>query len=112
MNNKTNPECPVCTEKEVEQLRRDLNECKKRGQSKDRQIKHLNKRVFVLTMIAIGIAAIFGKEALDSITEWLGSINNFRGAAQDLTGVVTPSPGALPLMAIAFFACKPSRRRK
>ena len=112
MNNEKNPECHICTKNDNEQLRRDLVECRKRGQTKDRQIKELNKKVFILTMIAIGVAAIFGKEALDSITEWIGSINNFRGAAQDMTGSIVPAPGALPLMAIALFATKRPRRRK
>ena len=67
-------ECPICQTKELAQVQHDLNECKKRGRDKDRQIKKLNKQVFILTMVAIGIGAIFGKEALDSITEWLSSI--------------------------------------
>ena len=105
-------QCPVCTQSEVTQLRRDLAECKKRGQSKDRQIKQLNKRVFILTMIAIGIGAIFGKEALDAITEWMGSVTDFRDGADNLLqGRIVPSPGALPLLAISCFAFRRRRRR-
>ena len=112
MNNEKNPECHICTKNDNEQLRRDLVECRKRGQTKDREIKQLNKRVFILKMIAIAVAAIFGKEALDSITEWLGSINGFRGAAQDMTGSIVPAPGTLPIMAMAFLVTRRSRRRK
>lgn len=103
--------CPVCQVKELSQLRHELNECKKRGQSKDRTIKQLNKRVFILTAIAVGIGAIFGKEALDSITEWLGSINSFKSGVQDLSGVVAPAPGTLAVFAILPFIGK-SRKRK
>ena len=109
-NNMTSNECPVCSQKEVEQLRRDLSECKKRGQTKDKQIKHLNKRVFILTMIAIAIGAIFGKEALDSITEWLGSIKGFRGAV-DGQAMILPEPGTLAVFGLLLVKRKSRRRR-
>ena len=104
-------ECPICQTKELAQTRQELNECKKRGQTKDRQIKKLNKQVFILTAIAVGIGAIFGKEALDSITEWLGSINSFKSSVQDLSGFIVPAPGTLGLMAIALVVFRPKRRR-
>lgn len=104
-------ECPICQTKELTQTKHELNECKKRGQTKDRQIKKLNKQVFILTAIAVGIGAIFGKEALDSITEWLGSINSFKSSVQDLSGFIVPAPGTLGLMAIALVVCRPKRRR-
>ena len=101
--------CPVCQEKELQQLRRDLSECKKRGQGKDKKIKDLDKKVFILTLIAIGIGAILGKEFLDSLVEWLDSIKNFRGGIQGLT-LNLPAPGALALFGIAFLS--PGRKRK
>ena len=104
-------ECPICQTKELTQPKHELNECKKRGQTKDRQIKKLNKQVFILTAIAVGIGAIFGKEALDSITEWLGSINSFKSSVKDLSGFIVPAPGTLGLMAIALVVCRPKRRR-
>tara|TARA_Y100001963_G_scaffold145777_1_gene219845 strand:+ start:509 stop:835 length:327 start_codon:yes stop_codon:yes gene_type:complete len=104
-------ECPICQTKELAQTRHELNECKKRGQTKDRQIKKLNKQVFILTAIAVGIGAIFGKEALDSITEWLGSIKSFKSSVQDLSGLIVPAPGTLGLMAIALVVFRPKRRR-
>ena len=104
-------ECPICQTKELAQTRQELNECKKRGQTKDRQIKKLNKQVFILTAIAVGIGAIFGKEALDSITDWRGSINSFKSSVQDLSGFIVPAPGNLGLMAIALVVCRPKRRR-
>ena len=92
--------CPICQIKELAQTKHELNECKKRGQSKDRTIKQLNKRVFILTAVAVGIGAIFGKEALDSITEWLGSVKAFKSSVQDLSGVVVPAPGTLAMLAL------------
>ena len=104
--------CPVCAKKETQQLRNALHECKNSGRIKDKAIEKLNKRVFVLTMIAIGIAAIFGKEALDTVTEWIKSIGEFKNAAGDLTQARNiPAPGALPLLAAAFFVSRKSRRR-
>ena len=105
-------ECPICQTKELAQTKHELSECKKRGQSKDRAIKQLNKRVFILTAVAVGIGAIFGKEALDSITEWLGSIKSFKSSVQDLSGFIVPAPGGLGLLAIAFIVCRPTSRRR
>ena len=99
--------CPVCQEKELQQLKRDLAECKKRNQSKDKKIKTLDKRVFILTLIAIGIGAIFGKEALDKFVEWLDTINGVRGGMDEL---IFPTPGALALFGIALFF--PGRKRR
>ena len=108
---KTEP-CQACQTKELETLKHELSKCKDNGKSKDRKIKALDKRVFMLTAIAVGIGAIFGKEALDSITEWLGSINSFRSSADNLTGHIIPAPGTLGVFAIAMFAARPRRRRK
>ena len=103
--------CPICQIKELAQTKHELNECKKRGQSKDRTIKQLNKRVFILTTVAVGIGAIFGKEALDSITEWLGSIKAFKSSVKDLSGVVVPAPGTLVLFALLPLITTSRRRR-
>jgi|TARA_R100000479_G_scaffold133157_1_gene70671 hypothetical protein len=104
--------CPVCTKKETQQLRDALHECKTSGRVKDQAIEKLNKRVFILTMIAIGIAAIFGKEALDAVTEWIRSVGEFKNAAGDLTQARSiPSPGAVPLLAAAAIVSRKTRRR-
>ena len=104
-------ECPVCQTKELSQIQHDLAECKKRGRAKDLEIKKLNKQIFILTMIAIGIGAVFGKEMLDSITEWIGSINSFKSSVQDLSGFIVPAPGTLGLLATVFLVSKPTRKR-
>lgn len=104
--------CPVCTKKETQQLRNALNECNTRNRVKDKAIEQLNKRVFILTMIAIGIAAIFGKEALDAVTEWIRSVGDFKNAAGDLTQARDiPGPGGIPLMAAAAIVSRKTRRR-
>ena len=101
-------ECPVCRDKEVDHLRRELSECQKRHKSKDRKIKTLDKRVFILTLIAIGIGAVLGKETLDKIIEWLETANGVRRGVDDL---IFPSPGTLALFAIAFIPAGRRRRK-
>tara|TARA_R100000008_G_C3443089_1_gene95462 strand:- start:167 stop:496 length:330 start_codon:yes stop_codon:yes gene_type:complete len=103
--------CENCQTNEVERLKADLRKCQEGSKSKDRKIKKLDKKVFVLTAIAVGIGAIFGKEVLDSITEWLGSINSFNSSVNDLTGYIVPSPGTLGVFAVAMLVTKPRRRR-
>tara|TARA_R100001086_G_scaffold169725_2_gene92500 strand:+ start:4092 stop:4439 length:348 start_codon:yes stop_codon:yes gene_type:complete len=104
--------CPVCEKKETERLRDDLHKCRTSNRVADATIKQLNKRVFVLSMIAIGIAAIFGKEALDALTEWLQSISEFKDAAGGVTQArAIPGPGALSLMAAAGIMSRRTRRR-
>jgi len=105
-------ECPNCRNKETEQLKNDLFECKKRNKSKDAKIKKLDKKVFILTAIAVGIGAIFGKEALDAITEWLSSVGEFKSAANNLSAGVYPAPGTLPIFGLAYLVTRKSRRRK
>ena len=103
--------CENCQTNEVERLKADLRKCQEGSKSKDRKIKKLDKKVFVLTAIAVGIGAIFGKEVLDSITEWLGSMNSFNSNVNDLTGYIVPSPGTLGVFAVAMLVTKPRRRR-
>tara|TARA_R100000988_G_C3870459_1_gene103523 strand:- start:32 stop:370 length:339 start_codon:yes stop_codon:yes gene_type:complete len=112
MKMKEENQCPNCRSQEVQQLKNDLHKCKEGQKAKDRKIKALDKKVFILTIIAVGIGAIFGKEALDAITEWLGSIGEFNSAASNLSAGVHPSPGTLPIFAMAFFMTKKTRRRK
>lgn len=106
------PPCPVCSKKETQRLRNDLHECRTRNRVADKAIEQLNKKVFVLTMIAIGIAAIFGKEALDAVTEWIKSVSEFRNAADGVTQASNiPGPGGLSLLAAAAIVSRKSRRR-
>jgi len=79
---------------------------------KDRKIQKLDKKVFILMCIVVGVGAIFGKEALDSIAEWLGTIGEIKGGVDNLTTArIIPAPGALALFPIAMIFGKRSRRR-
>lgn len=104
--------CQACAKKETQQLRNALHECKTGNRVKDKTIEQLNKKVFILTIIAMCIAAIFGKEALDTLTEWIKSVGEFRNAAGDLTQARDiPGPGAFSLLATALLVSRKTRRR-
>ena len=92
-------------------MRRDLAECRKKNQGKEKRIKELDKKVFILTLIAIGIGVILGKEMLDSLVEWIESIKAFRGGINGLV-LDLPSPGTLPIMALALFPVRSRKRRR
>jgi MYXO-CTERM domain-containing protein len=102
-------DCPYCRNKEIDQLKSDLFNCKKSTQAKDKKIRELDKRVFTLTIIAVAIGVIFGKETLDNLVEWLDSIHAFKSGASSVTEVVTPAPGTLAMFGLALL---PIRRRK
>ena len=103
-------ECQICKDRELKKLKEDLHKCQKNSQAKDKKLKVLNKRVFICTLIGVAIAAIFGKEALDALTEWIGSIKGFNNKL--LTGeYIFPSPSALALFALAGLTSG-SRKRK
>ncbi len=105
-------QCPVCSTKELQQLRNDLVKCKQNGQAKDRKIQKLDKKVFILMCIVVGIGAIFGKEALDSIAEWLGTIGEIKGGVNNLTaGAIIPAPGVLPVLAMPLLFGNRRRRK-
>jgi hypothetical protein len=106
---KESNQCSNCQSKETLQLKDELFKCKQSQKSKDGKIKKLDKKVFILTVICVGIGAIFGKEALDSIAEWLSTIGSIKGGIQDV--VILPAPGALPLLAMPLIFGK-GRRRK
>jgi hypothetical protein len=105
-------ECQDCQKKELNQLKNDLHLCKQRNKTKDSKIKKLDKKVFILTVIAVGIGAIFGKETLDSIIEWMSTIGDFKSASDNLTtGLILPAPGTLAVFAL-FPLLSNGRRRK
>tara|TARA_Y100000004_G_C8815578_1_gene369604 strand:+ start:309 stop:701 length:393 start_codon:yes stop_codon:yes gene_type:complete len=101
-----------CQEKELQQLKNELHKCKQGNESKARQIKKLDKKVFILMAICVGIGAILGKEALDTIAEWLGTLGEIKGGVDNLTqGAIVPAPGVLPVLAMPLLLGR-SRRRK
>ena len=101
-----------CHKKELQQVKNDLHKCRVSGQVKEKKIEKLDKKVFILTAICVGIGAIMGKEALDSIAEWLGTIGEIKTGIDNLrTESVIPSPGALALFALAGIVGQRGRRR-
>ena len=104
-------QCPNCQSRETQQLKSDLHECKRKNKAKDTKIKKLDKKIFVLTIIAVSIGAIFGKEVLDSIVEWMESVGDFSSAADRMTTGVYPAPGTLAVFALYPFVSR-SRKRK
>ena len=105
--------CDNCQKQELTQLKNELHLCRKSSESKDRKIKALDKKVFVLTIIAVGIAAIFGKEALDVVIEWIDSIGKFNSGVNNIsaTGNV-PHPGTLAVFGAFAIMTRKSRKRK
>tara|TARA_Y100001963_G_scaffold55644_1_gene77784 strand:- start:590 stop:928 length:339 start_codon:yes stop_codon:yes gene_type:complete len=101
-----------CQEKELQRIKSDLHKCKTSSEAKTRQIKKLDKKVFILMAIVVGVGAILGKETLDQIAEWLGTLGEIKGGVDNLTrGAIIPAPGVLPLLAMPLLL-GPSRRRK
>jgi uncharacterized protein with ACT and thioredoxin-like domain len=101
--------CSQCQEKELNQTRHELQKCKSANAIKDKEIKKKEKTVFILMCIVVGIGAIFGKEAVDSISEWLESFNAVKSQVKDMVSVV-PGPGALMVAAMGFVCIRPRRR--
>jgi hypothetical protein len=87
-----------------------LKKCEDRHKVKDRRIKELKKKVQIGTLVGVAIAAIFGKETLDTIVEWLSSIQSFGSASSDVFSVY-PSPGVLSVFAAAFLLTGVKRRK-
>ena len=101
--------CSQCQEKELNQTRHELQKCKSANAVKDKEIKKKEKTVFILMCIVVAIGAIFGKEAVDSITEWLESINAVKGQVEDMVSVV-PGPATLGIAAMGFVCMRPRRK--
>jgi hypothetical protein len=110
MSEETKHICEYCKKKEIEHLQYELAQCQKAHKAKDQKIQKLDKKVFILMCIVIGIGAVFGKEALDNIIEWLDTINSVKSQVNDLTAADIPGPGALLLLACAPLAIRPRRK--
>ena len=101
--------CEQCQEKELNQTRHELQKCKSANATKDKEIKKKEKTVFILMCIVVGIGAIFGKEAVDSITEWLESFNAVKGQGEGMVSVV-PGPATLGIAGMGFMCVRPRRK--
>ena len=104
--------CKRCQESEVSKLKTDLMLCRKQHETKDRKIKALDKKVFILTFIVVGVGAIFGKEAVDTIIEWLGKIGEVKTGVDNLHGAIVPPPSSLAVFGMFALMSRRSRRRK
>lgn len=104
--------CKRCQESEVAKLKSDLMLCRKQHETKDRKIKSLDKKVFILTFIVVGVGAIFGKEAVDTIIEWLGKIGEVKTGVDNLHGAIVPPPSSLAVFGMFALMSRRSRRRK
>tara|TARA_R100000458_G_scaffold45232_1_gene43430 strand:- start:3219 stop:3548 length:330 start_codon:yes stop_codon:yes gene_type:complete len=101
--------CEQCKKKDSDHLQHELNQCQKLNKTKDQQIKKLDKKVFILMCIVVGIGAVLGKESLDALLAWLETLNAVKAQVDELTAIV-PGPGALLLCAATPLAVRPRRR--
>jgi preprotein translocase subunit SecY len=102
--------CDFCKKKEAEHLQYELNQCQKTNKVQNQKIQKLDRKVFILMCCVVAIGAVFGKETLDSLIEWLQTINSVKTQVDDLTASNIPGPGALLLLACAPLAVRPRRK--
>ena len=60
--------------------------------------------------IVVGIGAIFGKEALDGINEWLESFGAVKGHIEDLSSANVPGPATLAVLGMGIGCMRPRRK--
>lgn len=102
--------CDQCQEKELQQTRHELQKCQSTNSVKDKELKKKDKKVFILMCIVVGIGAIFGKEALDTISEWLESIGNVKSGVDNLRAGIVPGPATLAVFALGAASLRPRKR--
>ena len=107
---KSSTVCEQCQDKELQKTKYELQKCQSANSAKDKELKKKDKKVFILMCVVVGIGAIFGKEALDSISEWLETIGNVKGGVDNLTADIIPGPGTLGLFAIGAGSFRPRRK--
>jgi cell division protein FtsB len=102
--------CDRCNKKDSDHLQHELNQCLRSNKAKDQQIKKLDKKVFILMCIVVGIGAVLGKESLDSLLAWLETINAVRTQVDDLTAANIPGPATAFLCVFSPIAVRPRRK--
>tara|TARA_R100001509_G_C4818889_1_gene199088 strand:- start:481 stop:819 length:339 start_codon:yes stop_codon:yes gene_type:complete len=102
--------CEQCQEKELQQTKHELHKCQSANSAKDKELKKKDKKVFILMCIVVGIGAIFGKEALDSISEWLETIGSVKSGVENLTASIVPGPATLGMFALGGVTVRPRKR--
>lgn len=100
-----------------------LKKCEDKNRQKEKKIQKIEKKVLTLTLIVVIIGTLVGKEALDSIMDWLNSVNEVKSVIKDTISVNDPfimeypqvygtSPGPATLAAFGCLMFMPTRRRK
>ena len=102
--------CERCKKQEADHLEYELNQCRKLNKSKDQQIKKLDKKIFIMMCIVVGIGAVLGKESLDSLLAWLETLNAVKTQVDGLTDANIPGPATLFLCAASPIAIRPRKR--
>ena len=102
--------CEQCQEKELQQTKHELHKCQSANAAKDKEIKKKDKDRFILTCIVVGIGVLLGKEALDSISEWLETIGNVKSGVENLTASIIPGPATLGMFALGGVTVRPRKR--
>tara|TARA_R100001082_G_scaffold110915_2_gene92384 strand:+ start:5302 stop:5637 length:336 start_codon:yes stop_codon:yes gene_type:complete len=103
--------CEQCRQKDSDHLQHELNQCQRLQKTKDQQIQKLDKKVFVLMCIVVGIGAVLGKESLDSLLEWMETLNSFKGQVDEMTSANIPGPAVLAVFATAIpFSVRPRKK--
>ena len=102
--------CDQCQEKELQQTRHELQKCQSANSAKDKELKKKDKKVFILMCIVVGIGAIFGKETLDTISEWLETIGGVKSGVDNLTANIVPGPATLGGFALGAASLRPRKR--
>ena len=110
IDSKNKHSCEYCNKKEADHLQYELTQCQKANKAKDQKIQKLDKKVFILLCIVIGIGAVFGKETVDSLVAWLETMNSVKSQVDGLTAADIPGPGVLCVLACTPFMVRPRRK--
>ena len=62
-----------------------LHECQKAAKQKDREVQDLKKKHTVMVVLVVIVATILGKETVDSVAEWIESINSVKSGIESFT---------------------------
>ena len=102
--------CDKCQEKELQQVRHELQKCRSSNAAKENEIKKKDKDRFILMCIVVGIGVLLGKEALDGINEWLESFNAVKGQIDHLSSANIPGPATVAVMGMGMASLRPRRK--
>lgn len=102
--------CDKCQEKELQQVRHELQKCRSSNAAKENEIKKKDKKVFILMCIVVAIGAIFGKEAIDTIGEWMESLGAVKSGVDNLTASIVPGPATLGIFGMGAACLRPRRK--